>query len=206
MQIVCFANTHMTAVIRDELARYRHRVFVQSLQWDMSNQPEIELDEFDIGEAHHLVAYESGEIVGYARLLPTTRPYLLATHFNNLLDGATPPCCPFVWELSRFTASGGAGRTSAWDKERQTVVAKRLLLKAALFSLTRGGSEIIFCTSTAIERLAVRWGVDISRLGRPQATRCGHLLAARIACSRKTLDALKTPNCETRLEEETVPA
>ncbi len=47
---------------------------------------------------------DTGEIIGTARLLPTTQPYLLGEVFPQLMNGLPVPACEDVWELSRFAA------------------------------------------------------------------------------------------------------
>lgn len=173
--------------MRRAIARYRHRVFVQSLQWQLPAEDEHEQDEFDTAGAMHIVAHvEDCAVIGYVRLLPTTQPYLLATHFRHLLDGNRPPSVPTVWELSRFAASKGLGVAE------QTRVGKRVLLEAVRFVMARGCQRLVFCTTVSIERLAQCWGVDIRRLGPPQPSAGGLLLAACIECNKRTLSALDT--------------
>ena len=52
----------------------------------------------------YVVGEEAGRVVGCARLLPTTRPYLLGEVCPQLLNGMPPPSSPEIWELSRFAA------------------------------------------------------------------------------------------------------
>ncbi|MFZ5545387.1 MAG: acyl-homoserine-lactone synthase [Pseudomonadota bacterium] len=182
----------MCPVLRASVAGYRHHVFVESLRWDLPCIAGFEQDEFDRAGATHLVACDDRHrVVGYARLLPTTAPYLLATHFPHLLGGQPAPCSPAVWELSRFTSAPGP---HAEGGERspgaQTRIGKQLLLEAVSYVQGRGCHDLVFCTNVAIERLAHRWGVEIRRLGAPQRSPAGLLVAAMIRCSARTIAAL----------------
>jgi N-acyl-L-homoserine lactone synthetase len=175
----------LSLTMRRAIARYRHRVFVQSLQWQLRAEDGHEQDEFDTAGATHIVAH-CGDVavVGYARLLPTSQPYLLATHFGHLLNGTEPPRTPDVWELSRFAASEGLGVAE------QTRVGKQVLLEAVRFAKARGCERLISCTTVSIERLAQRWGIDIRRLGPPQRSAAGLLVAVCIECNDLTLSVL----------------
>ncbi|UXH77464.1 acyl-homoserine-lactone synthase [Roseateles amylovorans] len=191
MRIELIDDQAVSATTRGAIARYRHRVFIESLQWDLPCDPGHEQDEFDAEGATHLAAFDGDQVVGYARLLPTLRPYLLATHFANLLNGAAAPQSAEVWELSRFAAGHAAQPGSASDAKAHTRIGKRVLLEAVRFVMARNGEQLICCTTVAVERLAHRWGVDIERLGPPVRTSAGLLVAARIHCSRQTLEALE---------------
>ncbi|NER60710.1 GNAT family N-acetyltransferase, partial [Pseudomonas sp. MAFF212428] len=87
------------------LGRYRYRVFVGALGWELACEPDAEIDQFDHEDALYLLAQDtSGEVVGCARLLPTVQPYLLGEVFPQLLGGERPPAAVDTWELSRFAA------------------------------------------------------------------------------------------------------
>lgn len=193
MWIRQLSDETMTLALRQSVGRYRYRVFVESLKWELPCAPGYEQDEFDKPGATHLVAMDGeGAIVGYARLLPTTEPYLLTTHFPELLNGLPAPCTPLVWELSRYAAMGpcGDGPDGRADPEAQTRVGKQLLLAAVQYVAARGGQDVVFCTTVAIERLAYRWGVDLHRLGRPHRVGGSLLVAGVIHCTARTRSAL----------------
>ena len=76
--------------LRQDIASYRYKVFVEKLGWPLDCPDQLELDEFDRDDTLYLAAKdETGAIVGTARLLPTTRPYLLSEVFPDLL-GSDP--------------------------------------------------------------------------------------------------------------------
>lgn len=192
MRIQRLDDEALSPVLRAAVAGYRHQVFVELLKWDLPCAPGYEQDEFDRPGATHLIAFDGGHhVVGYARLLRTDEPYLLGTHFAQLLGGHPPPCDPNIWELSRFTsAAGPAAQGHACDPRVQTRIGKRLLLEAVSYVQARGCDDLVFCTTVAIERLAHRWGVEIRRLGPPQRSATGLLVAAQIRCSARTIAAL----------------
>jgi N-acyl-L-homoserine lactone synthetase len=101
-----------------------------------------------------------------------------------------------VWELSRFTSAGIPADGRACDPLTQTRIGKSLLLEAVTHVRSRGCTDLVFCTTVAIERLAHRWGVEIRRLGAPQRSAAGLLVAAQIRCSGRTIEALAPEACE----------
>lgn len=178
MRVRVYGDHQIPSELRTDVARYRHRVFIERLKWNLPVLDGLEQDEFDVSEAVHIVAHTpKNEVIGYARLLPTTSPYLLATHFLKLLGDVDAPSNTRVWELSRYTAN-------------QTSVGKSVLLEAARHVMLCGGLQMIFCTTASVERLAKKWGVDIERLGRGSGYTDRNLIAARIHCNASTFDAL----------------
>jgi N-acyl-L-homoserine lactone synthetase len=66
------------AEISEQAWRLRHRIFVEELGWSDLRRPDgREIDQFDHEEAIHHHCIRDGRVVGYQRLLPTTRPHLL---------------------------------------------------------------------------------------------------------------------------------
>jgi acyl homoserine lactone synthase len=188
MRIKRHTDDELSLDARSAIARYRYQVFVESLGWKLPCATGFEQDEFDSEDATHLVAQtHEDQIVGYARLLPTTGPYLLGVHFAHLLGDATPPSSPAIWELSRFATNDA---TSSEAKDR---VGKKLLLEAIRCATERGCQQLVFCTTVGIERLARRWGTDIHRLGPPQRFGGDLLVAASIICNDMTRAALTEP-------------
>ena len=155
--------------VMDAIARYRHRVFVEKLGWDLPGRNGLELDQFDHEETLYVAARNaSGEIAGTARLLPTDRPYLLSEVFPQLMGGAELPCDPLVWELSRFAATDFlAGDGDVLSQFSSPVVPE--LLEAVLAEASRHGiRRLITVSPLGIERLLRRYGFEGRRAAPPQ--------------------------------------
>jgi acyl-homoserine lactone synthase len=87
--------------------RLRYRIFVEEMGWEDLRRPDgLELDQFDHDEAVHQIVIRGGEVAGYQRMLPTTRPHLLTEVLTDLAVG-TPPSGPDVWELTRYAVAPG---------------------------------------------------------------------------------------------------
>ena len=88
-------------------ARFRHTIFVDEKGWDDLHQPDgLERDQFDDSHAVHQVCLHQDEIVGYQRLLPTTRPHLLTDVLGDLCR-RKPPRGPRIFEWTRFCVAPG---------------------------------------------------------------------------------------------------
>ena len=89
---------------RDEMEqawRLRHEIFVTEKGWsDLARPDGREIDQFDTPHAIHFLAIEDGRVIGYSRLLPTTRPHLLSEIMPQLCEGERP-CGTRTWEWTR---------------------------------------------------------------------------------------------------------
>ncbi|VTU40817.1 Isovaleryl-homoserine lactone synthase [Variovorax sp. PBS-H4] len=158
------------------LARYRHKVFVETLGWDLSTQAGLELDQFDRPDTLYVAARDKGRYIGVARLLPTVRPYLLGEVFPQLMGDAPPPQSAEVWELSRFAAIDFHSNVLSGPFSSPTTVG---LLKAVQSCALRHGASRLITTlsSPGIERLLQKLGFLAYRAGPPQIIN-GHPLFA----------------------------
>ncbi|OJU23307.1 MAG: autoinducer synthase [Sphingomonas sp. 66-10] len=95
------------AALGDEALRQmfiaRREVFVDLLGWDVPVlEGRYEIDQFDDEHAAYLiVSGPNAEHLASARLLPTTRPHILADLFAHLCEGEIPRG-PGIFEITRF--------------------------------------------------------------------------------------------------------
>jgi acyl-homoserine lactone synthase len=86
----------------DQAFRLRHKVFVVEKDWtDLSREDGRETDRFDDEHAVHMLYIEAGRVIGYQRMLPTTRPHLLSDVMPELCEGERP-VGPNIWEWTRY--------------------------------------------------------------------------------------------------------
>lgn len=86
----------------DSAFRLRHRVFVEDKGWaDLRSEDGRESDRFDDEHAVHMLYIEEGQVIGYQRMLPTTRPHLLSDVLPELCEGEFP-VGPNIWEWTRY--------------------------------------------------------------------------------------------------------
>jgi len=167
MQVMSGAPEGLPQGLYSKLARYRHNVFVEQLGWELQTQDGTELDQFDRPDTVYVVAQDDeGHVFGCARLLPTTRPYLLGEVFPLLLNGLPPPCSSDVWELSRFAAVDLNNQTSALG-QFSSPVAIELLQESIACAAAHGAKRLIAVSVIGVERLLRRAGFHAHRAGPP---------------------------------------
>lgn len=90
------------APLMDRVFRFRHDIFVEEKGWEELRRTDgREQDRFDDAHAIHQVCLRDDAIVGYQRLLPTTRPHLLTEVLGDLCQ-RKPPRGPRIFEWTRF--------------------------------------------------------------------------------------------------------
>jgi acyl homoserine lactone synthase len=191
MQTVVHDEGQLPESVGNALAQYRHQIFVEQLGWSLPLANDgLERDQYDRDDTVYVVAHdESGSICGCARLLPTTRPYLLKDIFPLLIAGrAAAPQSPDVWELSRFAvsqrAAKGAGESShAWDF-------RSMLASVVRCAAQLGARRLIGVTYLSMERLFRRIGVHAHRAGPAQSIDGKMVVACWIDIDSQTLSAL----------------
>lgn len=180
MEIIAGTIDSFTADVLFDMARYRHEVFVEKLGWKLDTRGRLELDEFDRKDTIYLIARNpDGEIVGTSRLLPTHRPYLLASVFPQLLGDSPAPCSPDIWELSRFAAAEGT-RLGMGEDPHGWTLALDMLSVAMRTVADKGGQRLICASPLGIERILRRAGLRAHRLAPPVRIEGQHLFACLI--------------------------
>jgi acyl homoserine lactone synthase len=172
VQYISGTSTSLAAEVFVGLARFRHRVFVEMLGWELQTRDGLELDQFDRADTVYVAARnEHGAVVGIARLLPTTRPYLLRDVFPQLLHEQPLPCTSAVWELSRFAAVDfDSTRTTPVSQVAAQVsspVAVGLLREAMRVAAELGAQHLITVSPLGVERLLRKAGFRAHRAGPP---------------------------------------
>jgi acyl-homoserine lactone synthase len=91
----------------DQAYRLRHRIFVEQKGWQALAKPDgREIDQFDNKHAVHMLYMEHGKVLGYQRMLPTTRPHLLSDVLPELCE-VERPVGAHIWEISRHCVAPG---------------------------------------------------------------------------------------------------
>jgi acyl-homoserine lactone synthase len=117
----------------------RHDIFVEEMGWeDLRRDDRLEIDQFDHDEAIHHIVMRDGELAGYQRMLPTTRPHLLTEVLTDLYEG-TPPSGPTVWELTRYAVARHF-REGRWG---MSSVGSELVAGFIEWGMTRGVDQVI---------------------------------------------------------------
>jgi acyl-homoserine lactone synthase len=100
--IVTAQNAEEYQAELDQAFRLRHKVFVEEKGWtDLWREDGREIDRFDDEHAVHMLFTVDGHVVGYQRMLPSTRPHLLSEVLPDLCEGERPGG-DNIWEWTRY--------------------------------------------------------------------------------------------------------
>ena len=158
MQIITTMSGRLSdfpAGLATALARYRHQIFIERLGWPLPAQQGSERDQFDRPDTLYVLALDAeGTLCGCARLLPTSRPYLLGVIFPTLAEKQPLPCSSTIWEISRFASTCAA--------------ATRILLAATVAcAAAQGADRLMTVSPLGVERLLQRMQLRTQRAGKP---------------------------------------
>lgn len=107
IHIVTPENEHYYHDEMNQAYRLRHKVFVEEMGWEALGKPDgRQIDQFDTKHAVHMLYIEGGEVLGYQRLLPSTRPHLLSEIMPELCE-VERPTGAHIWEISRHCVAPG---------------------------------------------------------------------------------------------------
>lgn len=156
------AETRRHSSVMEQVWRFRHEQFVERLGWEACRQSDgREIDQFDGDEAVHLPLIVDGRVVGYSRLLPTSRPHLLSDVYPHLMDGAAWPRGERIFEWTRCIAE-------ASDKTIFDVPISNILMTGVLeYCLVAGIQMLVVETHPKLVNLLLTTGWDVMPLAAP---------------------------------------
>lgn len=179
-----FDNDHINAMYR-----LRASVFRDRMGWDIPTIAGMEIDGYDALGPHYMLIQDSTKQVrGCWRLMPTEGPNMLKNTFPQLLDGRDAPVGRHIWELSRFAIETEGEQTFGFAD-----LTMHAIHELVTFADRMGITRYVTVTTTPIERLLRRTGIDVSRLGPPMQIGVERAVALDIAVSPKTRNALFGP-------------
>lgn len=171
----------------NEAFRLRHRVFVEEKGWtDLRRDDGREIDRFDDEHAVHMLYVEAGRVIGYQRMLPTTRPHLLSDVMPELCEGERP-VGPNIWEWTRYCVEPGY-------RERGRMlspVANALLSGIVEWGLNNGVDTIVIEMNPLWLLRLVQFHFRVTPLGLPRLINGEETVAVTASFDRRTLDRLR---------------
>jgi len=187
IQIITAANIAQNAELMEQVWRLRHKIFVEEMGWSaIARDDKREIDEFDDEHAVHLLAVEDEEVVGYSRLLPTARPYVLSKHLPQLCESA-PPSSPHIMEWSRIGVAGPA-RTSG---RRLNPTALAILTAIVEWGLPRGLKGFVSEMPTSWLLRLLQLHIHALPLGLPQMIDDVEIVAVNAGFDARSLRQLQ---------------
>lgn len=163
----------------------RKSVFVDLLKWNVPVlEDRFELDDFDDEHATYIIIADgSGDHLGSARLLPTTRRHILGSLFAHVC-AAPVPTGPSVFEITRFCLS-----------RRQQAFSRRSTRNRLVSALTWHALREGIRTYTGVAEIGwfqqiLAFGWKCRPLGAPMLLECGRIGALAIEIEEDTPELL----------------
>lgn len=170
----------------NEAFRLRHRVFVGEKGWtDLHREDGLETDRFDDEHAVHMLYVEANRVIGYQRMLPTTRPHLLSDVMPELCEGERP-VGPNIWEWTRYCVEPA-------HRERGRMlspVANALLSGVVEWGLGTGVDTIVIEMNPLWLLRLVQLHFRVTPLGVPRLINGEETVAVTASFDRRALDRL----------------
>jgi acyl-homoserine lactone synthase len=190
MSVIHIVTPDNESFYRDEMDqayRLRYQVFVTEMGWTDLAKPEgREIDQFDNEHAVHMLYIEEGEVLGYQRMLPSTRPHLLSEITPELCEGERP-VGPHIWECSRHCVAKGHREKGRFA----TPIANALLSGIVEWGLPCGISTAIIEIDTFLLLRLVQLHFRMSSLGLPRRMANQDVVAVKATFDWRTLERLR---------------
>jgi acyl-homoserine lactone synthase len=164
-----------------------YRVFVEQRGWRaLAKSDGREIDQFDNEHAVHMLYIEHGTVLGYQRMLPTTRPHLLSEVMPELCENEHPVGA-HIWEWTRFCVE-----QSRRDKGRAVCPITNMLLAAAVeWGMECGISKLIIETNPAWLLRLIQLHFGLMQLGLPYLMEGQDIIAVIISFDSRTRSRLQ---------------
>lgn len=187
LHIVTNENVDLYREEMQQAFRLRHRVFVEERGWsELRREDGQEIDQFDDEHAVHMLFIEDdNHVIGYQRLLPSTRPHLLSEVLSSLCE-VERPVGPNIWEWTRYCVEAG-------HRERGRMlspVANTLLSGIVEWGLHNGVDTIIIEMNPLWLLRLVQLHFRVTPLGLPRIISGEETLAVTASFDERTLARL----------------
>lgn len=188
IHIVTPANADHYRDEMEQVWRLRHDVFVKEKGWiDLDRPDGREIDQFDTPYAIHFLAIEAGRVIGYSRLLPTTRPHLLSDVLPQLCEGERPSGYD-TWEWTRQAVV----RSHRARGKAVNPVSLALLTGIVEWGMANGVRRLVLQMPTLYLLHVVQLHFHARPLGLPHAISGEDIIAATAAFDERTLARLRS--------------
>lgn len=155
--VFCYEKQDPETVLK--LQRFRKKLFIDILGWQLAVSGELERDQFDNGAAVHCALFAGDEIVAGFRAIRTDCDYLAKQVFPHLAKTRPYPCSPRKWEISRFGVKPG----------RRSLELARLNYSLMFrFAQTRQATALVAIADLTYERYLAKLDIRTRRYGPPQ--------------------------------------
>ncbi len=186
IRIITGQQSETDRQLMEQAYRLRHSVFVAELDWaNMAGDEAREVDQFDTPEAVNMLAVAEGVVVGYQRLLPTTRPHLQTEVFADLCE-VERPHGPNVWEYTRFCSA----RAYRESEQTELTIRRELVHAAVKWGLENGVDQFLFQIDPYRMLRLMQYHFRMVPLGLPRKYNGEDVIAVVGHFDRRTLERL----------------
>lgn len=173
--------------LREPLFAKRYHMFVEERGWIGLDRPDrLDIDQYDDEDTTYVIVQVDDEVVGGARLRPTTKPHMLANGFAFLCKDGKAPTGPSVYECSRIFMTRRLSR--------RRCIFRAILLAAAKFCVERRITKLTGITELWQLNSYLAFGLKALPLGSPQTIDGLDLLAVAFDVDDKVLASLSKEN------------
>lgn len=173
--------------LMEQAYRLRHAVFVGEMGWSRLRSADgREIDQFDTPHAVHMLAVADGEVIGYQRLLPTTRPHLMTEVFADLCE-IERPSGPNVWEYTRYCAA----KRYRESEQTELTIRRELVYAAVKWGLENGVDQFLFQFDPYRMLRLIQYHFRMAPLGLPKKFGGEDVIAAVGHFDRRTLQRVE---------------
>jgi len=187
LHIVTNENMNLYRAELDQAFQLRHKVFVDEKNWtELARKDGRETDRFDDEHAVHMLFIADSRVIGYQRMLPSTRPHLLTEVLPDLCEGERP-VGPNIWEWTRYCVEAG-------HRERGRMlspVANALLSGIVEWGLNAGVDTIIIEMNPLWMLRLVQLHFRVTPLGLPRIIANEETVAVTASFDERTLARLQ---------------
>lgn len=161
--------------------RLRKEVFIDRMAWTLNHHQGAEYEQYDLIDTVYIVAHRGREVVGGARLNPTTArigsgdhtySYMIRDACRGLLEGmpttlceGEPPMADDIWELTRLATL------------RDPAISEAILRASNAYLAGIRARQCLFLGPPAFMRMAKRMGWRPEPLGPVTGNHDGRFLA-----------------------------
>ncbi|NLS00079.1 GNAT family N-acetyltransferase [Rhizobium sp. P38BS-XIX] len=194
LHVINAQNIHEYREEMDQAFRLRHRVFVEERKWtDLARADGREVDQFDTADAIHMLFIDQGEVLGYQRMLPSTRPHLLSEVLPQLCEQERPIGAN-IWEWTRYCVA-----PSYREHGRGlSAVSNALLSGFVEWGMANNIDTVIIEMQPLWILRLLQLHFKVSALGLPQTVSGEDVVAVTASFDQRTLAKLRSVKTELR--------
>lgn len=183
MHVLTAQNADDYPELFEKIWRFRHKQFVERLGWmELRSEDGREMDRFDTEDAIHLAVVSNDEVVGYTRLLRTSRPHLLSDVYPEIMQGQDWPRSDAIYEWTRCISNDKAAKFG-------DVQASHMLITGVLeFCLVSGIQGMIVETHPKLVSWMLETGYKVDTLNTPQMINDVPVVPVYIGATRAALE------------------